>query len=153
MSLSIKPEASQASHGLKKVLNGGGGLTTITPPSPLEASQVVKQEPLPQQSRIMSPNLNSQASSSSDSEPQKRVQNNNTSSYTSGGRLKFFKGKRISGSCSKIFEKNNNHLSSDRWFLNPYHSLNSKWPLLTLKLSNFKVFEYFSNCCFPNFIS
>ena len=98
MSLSIKPEASQASHGLKKVLNGGGGLT---PPSPLEATTQVKQEP--QQSRIMSPNLNSQASSSSDSEPQKRVQNNNTSTYSNGGRLKFFKGKRISGAAALKF--------------------------------------------------
>jgi len=111
MSVSIKAEATiPISEGcLKKMINGSsssvsptGGGGNLTPPSPLEAT-VVKAET----SRIMSPNLTKNTSSSqaasnpnsdvseSSSSGQKRIQNNNTSSYTSGGRLKFYKGKRI----------------------------------------------------------
>ena len=110
MSVSIKAEATiPISEGcLKKMINGSsssvsptGGGGNLTPPSPLEAT--VKAET----SRIMSPNLTKNTSSSqaasnpnsdvseSSSSGQKRIQNNNTSSYTSGGRLKFYKGKRI----------------------------------------------------------
>ena len=111
MSVSIKAEATlPISEGcLQKMINGSsssvsptGGGGNLTPPSPLEAT--VKAET----SRIMSPNLtkNNTSSSQAASHPnsdgsetsssgQKRIQNNNTSSYTSGGRLKFYKGKRI----------------------------------------------------------
>ena len=91
VSAAIKAEAPPAStedSHLKKMINGGTG-GSLTPPSPLEAT--VKGEP----SRIMSPNTQAASASTNSENDQKRIQNNNTSSYTSGGRLKFFKGKRI----------------------------------------------------------
>ena len=124
MSVSIKAEATlPISEGcLQKMINGSsssvsptGGGGNLTPPSPLEAT--VKAET----SRIMSPNLtkNNTSSSQAASHPnsdgsetsssgQKRIQNNNTSSYTSGGRLKFYKGKRIfntTGCSSEIYTR------------------------------------------------